>query len=275
MTNGVQPLRIAPTGLEQGMIFMAVAVLIAPISHAIAKSLGSEMAPAQITVARLLFQALILAIVWRLGDRRPLPAPTMSQVIRGALLAAVFLGERLGLRRMVAIAVGFAGALVVTRPGFDYFGPAALLPLLSAVFVATVFTITRAQKAKETPLALQFWICVSGSLATVAAMTLGAPLQVPFLAASQPSATNWALLLALGAVGTVSQLLATRAVRMAPAGALAPLQYLEILSASLLGYLVFSDIPDETTLTGIAIIVSAGLYIFYRERQISRRSFGR
>nr|WP_282449274.1 DMT family transporter [Roseibium sp. CAU 1639] len=176
---------------------------------------------------------------------------------------------------MVAIAVGFAGALVVTRPGFDYFGPAALLPLLSAVFVATVFTITRAQKAKETPLALQFWICVSGSLATVAAMTLGAPLQVPFLAASQPSATNWALLLALGAVGTVSQLLATRAVRMAPAGALAPLQYLEILSASLLGYLVFSDIPDETTLTGIAIIVSAGLYIFYRERQISRRSFGR
>eukprot|EP00903_Cladosiphon_okamuranus_P001300 g1298.t1 len=285
------------------MIFMAVAVLTAPISHAIAKSLGSEMAPAQITLARLLIQIVILAAYFSINKRSRLSFPSGSQALRGVLLAsaslsyfwavtllpladasaiyfvspflltvfaALFLGETLGLRRITAVIVGFSGALIVTRPSFEQFGAAALLPLLSAVFVAIVLTVTRAQNDRETPLGLQFWMCCSGASVIVVAMGLGAPFDIPFLAASVPSLTDWALLAVLGLIGTFTQLLATKAVRMAPAGALAPLQYLEILSASLLGYLVFSDIPDRATLAGIAIIVVAGLYIFYRERQNSR-----
>jgi len=303
LANGVQPRNAARSGLEQGMIFMAVAVLTAPVSHAIAKSLGSEMAPAQITLARLVIQVGLLTLVWAVSEGKRLPAPKLSQAIRGVLLAsaslsyfwavtllpladasaiyfvspflltlfaALFLGEKLGARRITAVAVGFTGALIVTRPSFEVFGAAALLPLLSAVFVAIVFTITRAQNRRETPIALQFWMCCFGAAALIAAMGLGGPLAVPFLAATVPSAADWGLLVALGVVGTVTQLLATWAIRIAPAGALAPLQYLEILSASLLGYFIFADVPDGATLSGIAIIVSAGLYMFYRERQLSR-----
>ncbi|ASP32030.1 DMT family transporter [Labrenzia sp. VG12] len=307
MALDVRPLKPAASGLEQGMIFMAVAVLTAPISHAIAKSLGSQMAPGQITLARLLVQILILAAFFSLSGSSRLPVPTVSQVLRGVLLASaslsyfwavtllpladasaiyfvspflltlfasVFLGEKLGLRRITAVAVGFSGALIVTRPSFEQFGAAALLPFLSAIFVAIVFTLTRAQNARETPLALQFWMCCSGAVAIVAAMGLGAPLNIAFLALTPPAPVDWALLIVLGLIGTVTQLLATKAIRLAPAGALAPLQYLEILSASLLGYFVFSDVPDRATLTGIAIIVAAGLYMFYRERQLSRGGAG-
>ena len=287
------------------MIFMAVAVLTAPLSHAIAKSLGSDMAPGQITLARLLIQILILAVFFTLSGRDRLSAPNGSQLLRGVLLAsaslayfwavtllpladasaiyfvspflltlfaALFLGERLGLRRLTAVAIGFSGALIVTRPSFQLFGAAALLPLLSAIFVAIVFTLTRAQNARETPLSLQFWMCCAGAAAIIAAMALAVPLEISFLAVTLPSLTDWGLLVLLGLIGTFTQLLATKAIRLAPAGALAPLQYLEILSASLLGYFVFSDIPDRATLIGIAIIVGAGLYMFYRERQLSRRS---
>lgn len=305
--NDTRPLSSASSSLEHGMIFMAVAVLTAPVSHAIAKLLGSGMGPGQITLARLLIQAVILVAVWTVSERRSLPAPTRSQMIRGVLLAsaslsyiwavtllpladataiyfvspflltlfaALFLGEKLGLRRIAAIAAGFTGALIVTRPSFDQFGPAALLPLLSAGFVAIVFTITRGLNNREKPFALQFWICASGSVTIAAAMIVAAPLQMPFLALTQPSLSDWGLLVALGCVGTLTQLLAIKALQLAPAGALAPMQYLEILSASLLGYLVFADVPDAPTLLGIAIIVTAGLYIFYRERQLSRRTPG-
>jgi len=304
LANSASPLKSAPAGLEQGMIFMAVAVLTAPVSHAIAKSLGSEMGPGQITLARLLIQAVILVVVWMASEKRPLPPPTVSQVIRGILLAsaslsyiwavtlipladataiyfvspflltlfaAVFLGEKLGFRRIAAIAARFTGALIVTRPSFEHFGAAALLPLLSAGFVAIVFTITRGLNNREKPFVLQFWICTSGSIAIAAVMILSAPFEVPFLAVTRLSVSDWGLLVALGFVGTLTQLMAIRALQLAPAGVLAPMQYLEILSASLLGYLIFTDVPDTPTLTGIAIIVAAGLYIFYRERQISRR----
>ena len=92
------------------------------------------------------------------------------------------------------------------------------------------------------------------------------PTLSPLLAPVMPEGIAWLWLLGVGVFASLSHLLITYALRFAPSATLAPLHYLEMVSAVSFGYLVFGDLPNLLTLTGVAIIIGSGLYIFHRER---------
>ncbi len=284
---------------------MAIATLMAPGTHAIAKGLGDTLAPAQIAFVRFFFQfVLLLPVVW-ISQGGRIPLPSLTQAIRGILLgsatlfffwgltvmpladsaaiffvepliltimSALFLGESIGYRRLLAVVIGFAGALLVIRPSFEVVGLAAILPLLAALCFATYLAITRSLASSENARVMQFWVCFFGSSGLFLAMIVGTWTSVDVLRPSWPANSDWVWLIGLGLIATASHTLAINAIRLTPAGILAPFQYLEIFGATILGIAVFGDLPDGMTVIGIIIIVASGLYVFYRERMVARQA---
>jgi len=181
-------------------------------------------------------------------------------------LGKYILGEEVGTRRLIASVVGFAGTLLVVQPSFSQVGWPALLPIGVALNFAVFMLVTR-QIAKQTdPIGLQ---AVSGVMAVI----IMAPILLIFqnsgisaLTITAPTASEWGLLFAIGSLGTLAHLLMTWSLRYAPSATLAPMQYLEIPFATLIGWLVFKDLPNGLATLGIAITVAAGLYIVWRER---------
>jgi drug/metabolite transporter (DMT)-like permease len=187
------------------------------------------------------------------------------------LLSAYLLGEGLGWRRLTAVGLGLIGALVVIRPNWAAFGPAAIYPLFAACGFAGYLLITRVMTRKGGRLALQFWIGIAAMSAMAVATLVGDALGVPVLALGWPQGVQWGYLAAMGLIAAVSHQMIAHALARAEAGVLAPLQYLEIISAVLIGWFVFADFPDRLTWLGTGIIIGAGTYVFYRERQLARR----
>lgn len=190
------------------------------------------------------------------------------------LLGRLFLNEEVGPRRLIACAVGFIGTLMVVQPSFAAVGWAALLPVGVAFAFAFFMLVTRAMSREIDPLALQ------GASGLVAL-----PLVVPFLffpVADTDPLAGWVtpmgaqiwLFVALGIFGSVGHLLMTWSLRYAPSATLAPMQYLEIPVATLVGFLMFSDLPNGLAAAGIAVTIASGLYIVFRERALSRGAQG-
>jgi drug/metabolite transporter (DMT)-like permease len=175
-----------------------------------------------------------------------------------ALFAAPMLGERMDRARWAAIIVGFAGVLVIVRPGTHGFHPALLLAVVNAVLYALFNLVTRQLAAHDSPEATQFWSSAGATLA-IAPFALAA-WQAP------AGALAWAILVAIGLAGGVGHYLLAVAHRFAPASVLAPFLYQQILWMMLLGYLVFDDVPDTAVLAGGAIVIASGAYLLYRER---------
>ena len=186
------------------------------------------------------------------------------------LLGRYVLHEEVGSRRLSACIVGFVGTLMVIQPSFAEVGAAALLPLLVAVVFSLFMLVTR-QIAKETdPVALQ---AVSGGFATLLLLPLlliGTSAGVWELTLFIPLDTVHWLLLAIGLLGTVAHLLMTWSLRYAPSATLAPMQYLEIPVATLIGWIIFHDLPNGLAAVGISITIAAGLYVILRERASAR-----
>ncbi|MEX0327276.1 MAG: DMT family transporter [Ruegeria sp.] len=186
------------------------------------------------------------------------------------LLGRYVLGEEVGARRLIACIVGFIGTLLVIQPSFAEVGAPALLPLIVAVVFALFMLVTR-QIAKETdPVALQ---AVSGAMATIAllpVLVLGTYADIWEISLVIPPAELHWLLLAIGALGTVAHLFMTWSLRFAPSATLAPMQYLEIPVATLVGWLIFHDLPNGLAAVGIMITIAAGLYVILRERASAR-----
>lgn len=185
------------------------------------------------------------------------------------LLGRFVLGEEVGPHRLWASVVGFGGTLLVIQPNFAEVGAPALLPVAVAVIFALFMLVTR-QIAKEVdPVALQ---SVSGLQAS--AILLPVLIFLPDLPGSGLAAfdlsTGW-LLAALGAVGTAAHLLMTWSLRFAPASTLAPMQYLEIPFGTVIGWMIFRDLPNGLAALGILVTIGAGLYIIERERRLARR----
>ncbi len=176
-----------------------------------------------------------------------------------ALLSAPLLGESLDARRWAAILLGFAGVLVIVRPGSDAFHPAMLLATGNAVIYAVFNMMTRKLAAYDPPETIQFLPAV------VACVVL-----TPFAIAtwqSPPGWFEWLLLCLMGVFGGTGHTLLALAHRYAPASTLAPFMYQQILYAALFGYLVFGDVPDREVWIGAAIVIASGLYLFSRERR--------
>jgi drug/metabolite transporter (DMT)-like permease len=176
-----------------------------------------------------------------------------------ALMAAPLLGERIDAGRWVAIIAGFAGVLVIVRPGSEDFHPAMLLSLVNALLYALFNLSTRQLAAYDPPETIQF-------LPAVVASVLLAPFA---LAGWQSPATwlEWTLLCLIGVLGGLGHYLLALAHRYAPATVIAPFLYQQVFYMALFGYLVFGDVPAAGVWLGAAIVVASGLYLFARERR--------
>ncbi len=288
-----------------GIVLMLGFCVLAPLGDAMAKLLGETTPVAMLVFVRFAVQAMVLAPLTVATNRnwRPRGRVLRLTVIRTVLhiigISAMFsalqflpladavaiafvmpfimlllgkyvLGEDVGMRRLAACIVGFAGTLLVIQPSFAQVGAAALLPLVVAVVFALFMLVTR-QIAKETdPIALQ---AVSGVMATAMLLPLllfGTTADIRELSLIVPNSDSHVLLVAIGLLGTVAHLFMTWSLRYAPSATLAPMQYLEIPVATLFGWMIFHDLPDGIAAIGIAITVAAGLYVILRERASAR-----
>lgn len=181
------------------------------------------------------------------------------------LLGRMVLGEEVGPRRLAACAVGFIGTLLVIQPSFAAVGAPALLPLVVAVTFSLFMLVTR-QVAKELePIHQQ---AISGLVAVVILapiVLVGWGADLPMIGAVSFGMTEGLLLAAVGIIGTVAHLMMTWALRFAPSATLAPMQYLEIPFATVVGFLMFGDLPNGLAAIGIVITMLAGLYVVFRE----------
>ena len=170
--------------------------------------------------------------------------------------AAIFLGERLGPRRVAGILVAMLGAMIIIRPGFGVFTPAALLPIGAAVCYTGNALLTRFIGAQESVWTSMIYGAAFGSL------LLG--VAIPFV--WQPVQTVDILLFVLvGILGTGAQLCLIRSFSMAEASVVAPFAYLGILFAAIWGAFLYSEYPDGWSVFGALVIIAAGLYVWHRE----------
>lgn len=277
-----------------GVALMLAAMAILPFIDVIAKKLGQAGMPIAIVVwARALFGGLMtLPFALQAEGRHAFrPAQPLRQLVRAALLfsatflffqslkylpiadalaiffvnplvivilSALALRERVGPRRWAAVAVGFAGTLIIIRPGIVEVNAGTLYALGAGVALGSYFVMTRAMAGVADAMVLTFQTSAIGA----ALLTLA----LPFLWVA-PSLAQWAMLAALGVIATLGHVLITKAYVHAEASLLAPLAFTEIVMATVLGYAFFGDLPDRWTVLGVTILIASAVYISVRERR--------
>jgi drug/metabolite transporter (DMT)-like permease len=174
-----------------------------------------------------------------------------------AALSAPLLGERVDWRRWVGVAVGFAGALIIIRPGSGAMHLSALFPLGSACLFALYQIATKELSLTDSTMTTLFYSGVVGALLT--------SLAVPFFWIT-PSPSEWFFLVILGVLSGSTHFCLIRAFESAPAATVAPFMYSTLIWATMSGYVFFDDLPDIWTLVGAAIIAGSGIYIAVQER---------
>ena len=289
-----------------GVALMVGFCVTAPLLDVAAKLASNSVPVGQITAARFVVQGALMApVVWFMGlSLRVARGQWLALLFRAVLLlgstfcfiAAIsvmpladalaivfiapfivllvgkfYLGEDVGPRRVGAAIVGFVGVLFVIQPSFAAFGAVALFPLGTAVGFAFYILVTRGLSRRVHPVTLQFHTGLIASLLCLPVMVLAQGTGSELLDPVWPEGIVWFWLLGVGFFATLSHMMMTYALSLAPSATLAPLQYLELPVATLLGYLVFRDFPNALTLTGIAIIIGAGLYMIHRERVTARQ----
>ena len=297
------PASPTPSNPLRGMAIMAGCMIILPTMDAIAKYMATfeSMSPGQVTFYRFFFQfvALLPATIVARDSLFAMRRPWMN-LLRGVLhaaasllffvavkympladvfaiyfvepfmltmMSAIFLGDRVGWRRWVAIVVGFGGAMIVIQPSYAIFGWTALLPVVCAFLYTLYLFLNRAIGEADSPLAMQTMAGLGGTLFMTAALFYANWAATPDFAWSLPQTLpGLAMLIVLGSISGYMHLLVVRAFRLAPLSLLAPFQYFEIISATVLGYALFGDFPTPSKWLGIVIIVGSGLFIIWRER---------
>lgn len=170
--------------------------------------------------------------------------------------STIFLGEYVGPHRWAAVIVGFAGVLLVSSPGNESFHPAAILPLIAGAAYAVIMLSGRVLARTDSPIKLVFYF---NAFNTLLATTL-----LPFFWIA-PSAEVMLVLLLVSVLALGGYFCLTNAFTLAPIGAIAPIEYIALLWATVLGYVFWDEIPAPIAWLGMALILSAGLYIMWRE----------
>jgi len=292
------------SAVTNAMGLMILAMMMAPLMDVLSKLLSTrhEVGPVTITWVRFVGQAVLLFFVigWRLGFARINGHHNLINLFRGMLvgaavsiffialkylpladaiaiffveplivllLSAIFLGEKVGWRRILAAVIGFGGALLIIQPAYADFGPVTLLPLVTATLFSIYLILSRKFGAADHPYTMQFWSGIGGVLMCSLFMLLGTAAGISDMQFQLPvSQTIILYLAAIIVIATVAHLLIVIAFTRAEASILAPFQYLEIVTMTIAGYLIFGDFPSLLKWAGIAIIIGSGLYIFLRER---------
>ncbi len=186
-----------------------------------------------------------------------------SVPIFSTLLAAIVLGERTGIWRWGAVLAGFAGIMVIVQPGSGHIALSGGIVAIAAALTTALATIAiRRLGATEAAATTVFWFGASSLV----------PLSVAMLFAGRAHSTEiFAVLAVMAIAGGAAQLFLTGALRFAPVALVMPMDYLSLIWSSLLGFLIFSQLPSEWTLLGAPLVIGAGLVILWREQRLKRR----
>ena len=288
-----------------GIALMLGFCVVAPMGDAVAKLLSGAIPLGELLLVRFAVQAAVLIPLvaatgrpWRMRGRllRLTALRTALHIVGiGAMFTALqylpladavaiafvmpfimlllgkyVLDEEVGARRLGACVVGFIGTLLVIQPSFAEVGWPAFLPLVVAIVFSLFMLVTR-QLAKDTdPVGLQAVSGVMASAVMLPVLLISQNSGIEPLTLVMPDVTTSWLMLAIGLLGTLAHLLMTWSLRYAPSATLAPMQYLEIPVATVIGWLIFSDLPNGLASVGICITIAAGLYIILRERATAR-----
>ena len=180
-----------------------------------------------------------------------------SAPIIAALLAVPILGEKIGIHRMLAIIIGFIGVLVIVKPGTDLFQLKSLLPIGSALFMASVYLTTRSLMNTESSTSIVFYY----SFALLFTSLIFFPSDFVI-----PDTFNLILALSLGIMGSMGHYFMSQAARHADVAVTSPFEYSSFIFVGVMGYLFFYEIPSQSVVLGGVLIILSGVYVAYRER---------
>ncbi len=280
------------TATGQGITVMVIGLFLFAWLDVVSKLLGPLMPVTQILWVRFLaFVPIACLMAWRPGQgiawRTPQP---LLQAFRGLLLvvemgmfvwafktmpladvqaiaaatplmvvamSVPLLGESVGWRRWSAVGVGFLGVLLIVRPGFQTLGLGTIVVLIGAAMFALYQILLRLVGRTDSAGTTAVWSAVMGAIAT----SFVAPFDWVW-----PTATGWWLLAAAAVLGALGHTIYSRAFVLAPAAVLQPFNYLMLVFAVILGWLIFDHLPDMWTFLGSGLIVASGLYALHRER---------
>ncbi len=306
MTSPSSTRHVATSEVTLGLLFMLLSVLISPLIDIFSKLATATISSTEVAGVRFVIQSLtMLPFVFLRGAKIQFSLKqSWYHAIRGAMvtismicfvttlkvmavadaiaiffvepiiltiLGSIFLKETIGWRRYSACAVGFLGAMLIIQPSFEQVGYIALLPVVSAFCIAVFALMTRVLSHREDPWAMQFQTGLWGIFFCAVILFIGYGSGSDIFDTTLPDLPACAYLLGTGIAAAITGILAAYAYRAAPASTLAPLQYLEIVSATAFAWLVFGDFPDALKWVGILIVIASGLYIIWRERRFASR----
>ena len=288
-----------------GILFMLAFAIIGPLIDLFAKLASAEVPIGQIILSRFILQGFVLlpvAIILSLAHRPTFKEfqmhflrATLILIGTGSFVSAIkympladamaiffvepfivtllggfVLGETVGYRRIIACLIGFFGALFIIKPSFSLFGIVAFLPLLTAFSFTFYIFITRKMAQNMHPVTLQAYTALAAVIILLPIIIWANGTNIELLDPITPSLKAIFLLLGVGIAAIIAHLFITFALSMAPATIIAPLQYFEIVTATLFGYLFFSDFPDKWTFLGVFIIILSGVYVILREHKAQK-----
>jgi drug/metabolite transporter (DMT)-like permease len=281
MTPGVSP-------RTQGLLLLLAGTALIAVMDALVKLVGQSLGTLQIVWGRYFTQGIVLFLVIeprtslaRLRTRRlslhllrsalvlcasvaffaalrsltlaDANAIAFSSPLLITLLSGWILGEAIGTRRWMAVITGFVGVLLVMRPGFGALGWAAVLPLIAAACSALFHVTTPLVARTEDPAKTLHFVALIIGLGLVPVMPF---VWLPF------DRTSVAIVVAIGVLGTAGHFLLIRAFQSVSASTLSPFMYVYLVWATLLGWLIFSDLPSVSTIVGALVIIACGLYVY-------------
>lgn len=247
------------------------ALFLIPVAVILRNRLHGRMFSPVVALSGLLISITLLGLI---GAFAKMPIATAISIffvepLLLTLLAGPLLGEKVGPRRISAVVVGLIGALIVIRPGFSTFGFVVVYPLIAAASYALNMIVLRRASGTRSGLTVQCGASAYAGIGMLAAMVFWYGPEVVTEAPATFPLWAWGAIVAAGGLAATSFVLIAEAFRQVEASTLAPFQYLEILGATAVGYMVFGDFPDAMTWLGVAIILASGIYVFYREKKVA------